>query len=150
MANKQRIHILTEPDGTTHIVRFSIGTSRAEATYGYNIVTCYVDREKVGRCNGGGYDMQGTALAPWLERWVAKHRPDAEFYGLSWRDPDYKTPKEVLDREEAGESLGLERYQAFYAATSPTRTDRHTVPLIEGGTGLDHIVRACGMTLRQV
>ena len=148
--NEQQVYILTAPDGTAHGVRFSWGVSRAEDTYGYNICTCYVDGEKVGRCNGGGYDMQGTALSPWLDRWVAEHKLDAKFYGLTWHDPNYKTPKEVVDREEAGESLGLERYQAAYAAASDVRTERHTVPQIDGGCGLSTILRGCGMTLRRV
>ena len=147
--NEEYTYLLTEPNGTGHIVRFSWGVSRARDTYGYNICTCYVDGDKVGSCNGGGYDMEGTALAPWLEKWVAANKPDAEFYGLSWRDPDWKPSEEVVKREESGESAGLERYQAFHAATSKTRTDRHTVPIIDGACGRDGIIRNCGMTMRR-
>jgi hypothetical protein len=47
-------------------LHFKWTVSRGRDTYGYNIVTLYVDGEKKGRCNGGGYDMQGTAFAQWL------------------------------------------------------------------------------------
>lgn len=42
-------------------------TSRGRDTYGYNICTLYINGEKVSSCNGGGYDMRGTALGNWME-----------------------------------------------------------------------------------
>jgi hypothetical protein len=42
--------------------------SRGRDTYGYNI--CRLDDNNTGkryRCNGGGYDMQGTVLGQWLK-----------------------------------------------------------------------------------
>jgi hypothetical protein len=41
--------------------------SRGISTYGYNICTLFVDGNKVASCNGGGYDMQGTSLASWIQ-----------------------------------------------------------------------------------
>lgn len=46
----------------------SWSVSRGRNTYGYNI--CRLDDYGTGkryRCNGGGYDMQGTVFAEWLQ-----------------------------------------------------------------------------------
>jgi len=128
-------------NGKTYVVEFRSSISRARNTYGYNVVTASVDGVKVGGANGGGYDLQGAALSGWLETQVKK---TDEFSGLTWHDPNYKTPKKVVDREKAGKSFGLERYQAFYAASSSKRTKRHTMPRIEGATGLSHLLNALG------
>jgi hypothetical protein len=48
-------------------LHFKYGTSRARDTYGYNLVTLYVDGAKVARECGGGYDMQGAALGQWVQ-----------------------------------------------------------------------------------
>lgn len=40
--------------------------SRGRDTYGNNICTLW-DGRQAYRCSGGGYDMQGTCLALWLE-----------------------------------------------------------------------------------
>lgn len=41
--------------------------SKARDTYGYAICTLFVDGVKMGRCNGGGYDMKGTSFAEWIQ-----------------------------------------------------------------------------------
>lgn len=51
---------------TTKQLHFKWTISRGRDTYGYNTCTLLVNGEKKGRCNGGGYDMQGTSLAQWL------------------------------------------------------------------------------------
>ena len=48
------------------VLKFKWTVSRGRETYGYNIVSLYVDGQKVSSCNGGGYDMQGTALGKWV------------------------------------------------------------------------------------
>lgn len=48
-------------------LKFKWTVSRGRDTYGYNICSLYVDGNKVSSCNGGGYDMQGAALANWME-----------------------------------------------------------------------------------
>lgn len=40
--------------------------SRGRDTYGYNICSLLVDGYKKASCIGGGYDMQGTSFANWL------------------------------------------------------------------------------------
>jgi len=107
-------------------------------------------------------------------------RPDAHdgkriddgryFYGLTFHDPNYDPSKAVIgvdctDRtlshddhegetveqaEDAGVSFGLERYQAFYSASSKVPTERHTVPLIDGACGMssvEKIAQAIGLSL---
>ncbi len=48
-------------------LEFAWTVSRGRDTYGYNVVTLRADGRKVARCNGGGYDMQGTCLGSFLE-----------------------------------------------------------------------------------
>ena len=48
------------------ILKLKWSISKARETEGYNICTL-LDGNKRYSCNGGGYDMQGTALALWLE-----------------------------------------------------------------------------------
>lgn len=229
----------------TKTLEFRWTVSRAQDTYGYNICTLFVDGSKAARCNGGGYDMEGTALGSWIARayadrllalrpedmpaqshwqparnprricenlagceWTnaqitnahaagkdaniylahdaytcphcgAATRADARhgkrvddgrsFYGLTFHDPNYDPGKAVIgeacadrtldgkaegktvaDAEAAGESLGLERYQAIYSASSKHATERHTVPSIDGGCGMESvrkIMQAIGLTL---
>jgi len=95
-----------------------------------------------------------------------------EYYGLSYHDPKFDPGKAVIgdgadDRtigknaegktveqaEADGESLGLERYQAFYRASSRVPTERHTVPLIDGACGfssVERIVNALGYELEYI
>lgn len=53
---------------TPKLLRFKWTVSKGRDTYGYNIVSLYVDGSKVASCNGGGYDMQGTCLGLYLMR----------------------------------------------------------------------------------
>jgi hypothetical protein len=223
-------------------LEFRWTTSRGRDSYGYNICSLLVDGRKVSSCNGGGYDMKGTALANWIERayagrlntltaadmpaqrhWERAENPrrfctdiecaikhgtgepgqselcalpgDAEtcphcgketrvdyhdgrtvddgryFYGLTYHDPNYDPGKAqvgadcddltlggangltVEEAEAQGKSLGLERYQAFYRASSHVPTPRHTAPSIHGACGIDSveaIMRAIGLTIEYV
>jgi hypothetical protein len=222
----------------TRILELKWSVSRGRDTYGYNICSLYVDGRKVSSCNGGGYDMKGTALGNWVARafadrlvalkptdmpaqshWQRAENPrricrntdcvvtqiqdnkaiewtqeltcpkcgnpteidhnDGQtvddgryFYGLTYHDPNYDPSKAIIgqgcdDRtlggkaagktveqaEADGESLGLERYQAFYHASSKVPTERHTIPLIDGGCGfneVEKILKAIGYELEYV
>jgi len=155
-------------------LEFVWSVSRGRDTYGYNICTLYVDGTKAARCNGGGYDMKGTCLG----LWIAKRFSDElvklkvpmsqrngvkvrEYYGLSFHDPDFNpakatvpgTEQTVEEREKAGESLGLERYQAFYKASASVPSKRHRIPLIDGACGfssVQRIVEALGYQVEYV
>ena len=48
-------------------LRFNWSVSKGRDTYGYNICSLYVDGVRAASCNGGGYDLEGTALADWME-----------------------------------------------------------------------------------
>ena len=94
------------------------------------------------------------------------------FYGLCFADPNYDPGKALVGKdcddrtmgqgsegktveeaEAAGESLGLERYQAFYKETSKFATKRHTVPCLDGACGLScmlDVFKAIGLGLHKV
>lgn len=97
--------------------------------------------------------------------------PERQLYGLVYVDPDYDPGKAVIgtdctnrtmgakdevtvaEAEEAGQSFGLERYQAAYAATSPYPTEHHTEPSINGACGIvsvRKIARAIGLDWTRV
>jgi len=137
--------------------------SRARDTEGYNICTLLVDDTKVAACNGGGYDMQGTCLGSWIAGAFPKHlsKLGKKFYGLSWHNPNFNPGKampdgsdKTVDEVEAeGTSLGLDRYQQFHKASSDTPTAQHTIPLIDGGCGIESvrkILEAIGGTFHHV
>ncbi len=76
------------------LLEFRWTISRGRDTYGYNICSLWVDGVKVSSCNGGGYDMEGTALALYVEGVyqdklmslrgdVEKHQ---KYYGLKFYD----------------------------------------------------------------
>jgi hypothetical protein len=94
-----------------------------------------------------------------------------KLYGLSFHDPNYDPGKAVIgidcdnrtlggesgktvDQAEAdGESVGPERLQAFYIASSPLPSERHTIPLIDGACGFNsvtEIINAIGYGLEYV
>ena len=116
-------------------------TSKAQDTYGYNVCTLLVDGQKVSRCNGGGYDMQGTCLGSWIEKAFKKDllKFKQDFYGLTYHDPNWQPSEEIEKREKEGKSLGLERYQDFYKQSSKLPTEKHTIPQIDGACGFSSV-----------
>lgn len=155
----------------TYNLEFKWTVSRGRDTYGYNICTLYVNGNRAARCNGGGYDMEGTVLG----NWIAATFPDdlrkltTEFYGLTFHDPNFDPGKAVVkgetvfdgpadgktveQLEKEGKSFGLDRYQAFYSASSKLPTERHTVPLLDGGCGfscMTKVGKAIGMTFERI
>jgi hypothetical protein len=173
------------------VLKFKWTVSRARNTEGYNICSLFVDGKKSASCNGGGYDMKGTALGHWFARSYAKELTNLKpmdmpeefeydyetktrkskgrmLYGLSYHDPDFDPGKAIVGHdcdnytfggpdgktveqaEKDGKSLGLERYQAFYGASSKVPTERHIVPLINGACGfssVEKIITTCGFSL---
>ena len=153
-------------------LEFKWTVSKGRQTYGYNICTLRVDGKKVSSCNGGGYDMNGTVLGDWIAKefsneltkleipWTKRNGDDVqEYYGLSFHDPNYDPGKTIIDgetieqREKDGKSVGLERYQSFYSASSRIPTKNHTVPLLDGGCGfssMERIINAIGYKLKYI
>ena len=126
------------------------GVSRGRDTYGYNTCSLYEFDRRMAACNGGGYDMKGTVLGSWIAIRFKDRllQLKDEFYGLSFHDPNFNpgeavvpgTKQTVEDRENAGESLGLERYQAFHSASSPTPTKKHVIPMLDGACSWECMV----------
>lgn len=156
------------------------GVSRGADSYGYTTCSLKVAGVRRGYCNGGGYDMTGTVLGQFIADEFSEELRSmgtrelvrgsrASFYGLSFHDPSFNpgrvvletadellggTPGETIEeREAAGASIGLERYQAFHRASSPVPTERHTVALIDGACGLasvERIITALGYSLSRI
>lgn len=138
--------------------------------------------KRVAACNGGGYDLRGTVVGHWIAatfaddlrklraedmpehtHWQLSHRRicyGRYFYGLTFHDPDFNPGKAkigaegktVEQAEKDGESLGLERYQAFYRASSHVADKQHRIPRIDGACGFDSVLRilnAIGLSLRK-
>ena len=122
--------LIIERKGQTFIVRFRWGVSRGRDTFGYNTCSAFVDGRRVGSCNGGGYDMQGTALAPWLETQL---RNSASFYGLTWHDPNWKPTEKCMERERAGE---LSELDYWVARACDYRHGKHG-GMVVSGCGMD-------------
>ena len=122
-------------------LKFKWTTSKAQNTYGYNVCTLLVNGEKKSRCNGGGYDMQGTCLGDWIARQFDKKLLEfkKDFYGLTFHNPNWKPSEKIIEREEEGKSLGLERYQDFYKQSSKLPTKKHTIPEINGACGFNSV-----------
>ena len=153
-------------------LEFKWTVSRGRDTYGYNICSLRVNDQKASSCNGGGYDMEGTALGDWVAQNFKSEllkleipfnmrngEKIQEYYGLTFHDPNYDPGKAVIDgetvskREEKGKSIGLERYQSFYSASSRVPTKKHTIPLIDGACGfssVEKILNAIGYELQYI
>src|SRR5690349_7553312 len=98
----------------TTTLEFKWTISRGRDTYGYNVCILYADGRKVARCNGGGYDMQGTCLGNFIASHYADRllalTPDRHydyesktrvedgrsFYGLCFIDPNYDPGNAVV------------------------------------------------------
>jgi hypothetical protein len=76
---------------------------------------------------------------------VVKHAP------VFGKDDDAGKTVAVLEKE--GKSLGLERYQAFWSATSKFPTRKHRIPSIDGACGMSsvqEIMRAIKLDIEYV
>lgn len=92
------------------------------------------------------------------------------FYGLTFHDPNFDPGKAIPQQppvfggeadkgktveqlENEGKSLGLERCQQFYRASSKVPTERHAVPLIDGAVGIQEVMglgNAIGLTFQSI
>ena len=122
-------------------LKFKCSVSKAVNTYGYNICSLFVNGQKVSSCNGGNYDMQGTCLGDWIEREFENEllQLKDKFYGLTFHNPNWQPPEEIIKKEEEGKSFGLERYQDFYKQSSDLPTEKHTIPVIDGACGVNSV-----------
>jgi hypothetical protein len=132
-------------------LEFKWTVSSGHNTQGWNVCTLYVNEKRVARCNGGGYDMEGTVLGLWVAnrfREELREKVRTPMYGLTFHDPEFDpgtavvpgTETTVDAMEKAGESFGLERYQATFAASSPVPTQTHRIPYLDGACGKESMV----------
>ena len=105
--------------------------------------------------------MKGTVLGSFIAHTFRDEllKLNTEFYGLTFHDPNYDPGQRVIggetieEREEAGKSFGLERYQSFYAESSKTPTPKHIIPSINGACGfssVERILKAIGCCLEYI
>lgn len=146
---------------TTYNLRFRWGTGKGRDNYGYTTCYLHVDGRRVSGCDGGGYDLKGTAFGHWIARAFRERlhqRITTEHYGLVFVDPTFDPSKaevpgtgETVEAREKRQaditSFGLERLQAAYAATSKVPTERHTIASMDGGCGfacMQRVLEAIG------
>lgn len=133
------------------------------AIKGYNVCTLYVDGKRTTACNGGGYDMKGTAFGDWIAVAFADKllKLKKEFSGLTFHDPNYNPMKAVVpgtkqtveEREALGLSIGLEAYQSFYRGSNKLPTKTHVVPQLDGAHGfcsMERVLEAIGGKLEYI
>ena len=154
------------------VLEFKWSVSRGRDSYGYNICSLWIHGKKVSSTCGGGYDMKGTALGNWIQKEFQKELNNLEipmsirngeeiqeYYGLTFHDPNFDPGKVIVnnetieEREKENKSLGLERYQAFYSASSRVPTKNHNVALLNGACGfssMEKILNAIGYTLKYI
>lgn len=118
-------------------LEFKWTVSRGRETYGYNICSLYVNREKVSSCNGGGYDMQGTSFGNWLQDDF-----QAELLALVKKTGLKNFSQWGLDTKESKDpgrhSSGASK-EPFYGATVYTRKGKAEKVSLDGGCGMDSI-----------
>lgn len=121
-----------------HSLQLAHSTSRGQDSYGWNIVTLRDENGKAYRTKGGGYDMQGTVFADWLEQ---TYQPALQVIcdraGASYSKADgYKT----VDRAFSDHTL--------YGMSHNEDTGRVS---LDGGCGISSMIRiaeAIGLTVK--
>lgn len=133
------------------VVEFRWGVSRGRDTYGYNICSCYVDGRKVSSCNGGGYDMQGTAFADALCKlyqdrlWAIRGDAASAYYVRKVKGQPNDYPK-VMTSPNARKFYGMTaRYDDAQLFTGTIHIDGAC-----GMSSVEKIGRAIGLSLKFV
>ena len=94
-------------------IEITWGVSKARDTLGYTTCSCKdISGKVVARCNGGGYDLRGTAIGDWMTSAFqeelnalpaksfdrARNGQGIELYGLRFLNPDHDPGQEVIGR----------------------------------------------------
>lgn len=121
------------------LLSFKWTVSKGKDTYGYNIVSLYVDGSKVDSCNGGGYDMQGCVLGSWLTKEFQDKLMmiQSQAYNIHTQGDDMQWSHEKNEKGIYGLSL-----------LRPKRLKPHIT--IDGACGqrsVEKIAEQCGLTL---
>lgn len=101
------------------ILQWKVTTSRGQNTYGYNIVSLYINGVKEFSTNGGGYDMHGTVLAQYVKakfadrlKNLASNRGSLDdgtgYYGLTFTHVDKEKKVQYLKKYEDGAKIWLD------------------------------------------
>lgn len=120
------------------------GTSKGRDTYGYTTCNVYNGRDKRrGSCNGGGYDLQGTAFGEYLEKdWTDR------LNALALANLD------KLPQYEGGVNLNVNKTdKAFYGMTTIFKGGKFHHVNLDGACGFNCMVRiaeAMGLRVRKV
>lgn len=135
----------TETRTRSLVIRW--GTSRGAETYGYTTCSASIDGKRMGTCKGGGYDMQGTAIAEAVVKeygarlWPLHAR--ASYAGSQIDGGDYQP----IDRKDTPQSLyGL---RVTYTNAERTKGKMH----LDGACGIDSVRRVMaeiGLRIRQL
>ena len=94
-----------------NVLVWKYGVSRGQYTYGYTLVSLYVNGDKVAKTGGGGYDMKGSVLGQFitqnfqdeLKSFTANYGShdntprESSYYGLTFYSKDYKPHNNYQD-----------------------------------------------------
>lgn len=130
---------------TTMNLHFKFTISRGRDTYGYNICTLLVDGQILGRCIGGGYDMQGTAFAQWLE---SGFQPELK---LMCRENGIGEQLPQRNYTKGGVIVRVYDLPGYYGLTVHTPDKGTEMVHLDGGCGFDsmkRIAEAIGIKLQ--
>lgn len=123
---------LTKPEPITLTVRF--GTSKGADTYGYTTCTASVDGKRLGSCNGGGYDLEGTAVAEAVSRLFP-----ADVVRVAQKDAQATWNRTTGKREDRRHGNGSP--EGLYGLTLIKEDGKPDRATIDGGCGLDCVWR---------
>lgn len=131
---------------TTKSLHFKWTTSRGQDTYGYNICTLLVDGYKVGKCMGGGYDMQGTSFAQWIQS-------DYQDQLVALFPDEFKamlTDQECRHYESKGQIIKHKDAPGYYGVTLYSNGVKHWVSMhgAAGFSSMERIAEAVGVKLK--
>ncbi len=130
-------------------LHFKWTISRGRDTCGYNICTLLVDGDKVASCNGGGYDMQGTAFGEWLNK--AFQTELCILFANDIKNIESNTNCRTYTKDN-GTVIKIMPGSAFYGATVYQNTKNLSVWItLDGSCGfssMQRIAEAIGITLK--
>lgn len=135
----------TETRTRSLVIRW--GTSRGAETYGYTTCSASIDGKRLGSCKGGGYDMQGTAIAlAIVAEYGARLWPlheQAGSAGIQIKGQDYQR----IERHE--NQNGLYGLHVTYTNTERTAGNMH----LDGGCGIEsvrRVMKEIGLRIRHL
>lgn len=118
------------------------GVSRGRYTQGWTTCSLYNSSgKKISHCKGGGYDLLATVVGDWIsitfKQELARFASNVEYYGLAFLIP--KKLQSMTDKT---------------SRISPIRTSIHTIPIIDGGCGMNSMLALLkgvfGIQLRRI